>query len=597
MKITCRILAVLLGAILWVGCSGPPVPTLTPTQTRIIQPTTLQENVIPLVTDMSWDQESKTIHVNLDTWPGGWPWQILLDGEEIPEQGVEGQASIMPDAPLEEPPRGLFIGSLPWLSGLEETDFPCCGSLQFDIPGVGLTNAFEYNFGGLCQTRSTKACPAAWTIHDGVMEIAAGEEFVIESTNFLQNGNILIRANGTLTVRNAELMLGRGDTPTVHLYIFIDPGGILNLDNAGVSASRGDGLPCVINRGTLNMVNSPTSIHYLDMSADARLTMVNSTLVNELGGILQVTGGSTQVSSSTLGALGLSVPDGAHLVADGIKPGTHFATFDIHDLIPEADYDLLLTDVTLLEDFPDGEYEHGPYERGWIFFISQDAHIRLANSELRKVFLDIRNDTATFTGLQVDVPVDLVYRDIQLNQVVISGQWPFTITNSDLTLQDSNYLFLQPTGNSTIHLIDSHMVEFIPRDFYGTMVFENATWTVAGEIIGSVPYHSNSNDFRMTGSLQIADELRTNLRWKNAQVTREYEVIVTDPAGMPVKGAVIKISGREYITGTAGSTFFELKFNETNYALPLVLEAWQQDELLASRQVDFFTSTPIKVGR
>jgi hypothetical protein len=33
------------------------------------------------------------------------------------------------------------------------------------------------------------------------------------------------------------------------------------------------------------------------------------------------------------------------------------------------------------------------------------------------------------------------------------------------------------------------MCEFIPRDFMGTMEFNNAKWTIAGEIIGDVAYH------------------------------------------------------------------------------------------------------------
>ncbi len=593
-KIFC-LLAVLLCATVLVGCSNPPVPTTT--QTGSIPPSPPQPAAVPQITEMTWDPVEKTFHIGIEPWSSSWPWRMLLDGEEIPMEGGEGRAVIRPDAALDQSVGGLYVGSLPWLSGLGDTDFPCCGTVQFDIPGAGLTNAYEYNFGGICQTGSTKACTPVWTVHQGDLVISGSETLLIENMKYQQQGNIYLRDQSTLTLRNAELNLERGATPTIHVYIFVEPGATLNIENSRLYGTPGDGLACVINRGTVRMIDSPTKIHYLDMSEGARLEMTRSELVNDIGGILQISGGTSVVTDSTLGALGLMVPDDGSLLAEGIEPGMTFTSFDVHEMIPEADYDLTLTNTILLQDFPAGPYQHGPYERGWIFFLNRDSHVRLANSQLRKVFLDIGNDTATFSGLKVDVPVSLDYRDISLKNVIISGQWPFTIRDSDLTINDSNYLFLQPSGSSIIRLNYSHIVEFIPRGFSGTMIFDHATWTTAGEIIGDVAYHSDSNNFRMTGSLQIADELRVNLQWKDAFVTREYEVIVSDEAGKPLGGVVLKIGGQEVVTDSIGTARFDLDFDETNYNVPVTLEAWEKDVLIASQQIDFFSETPVRLHK
>lgn len=72
-------------------------------------------------------------------------------------------------------------------------------------------------------------------------------------------------------------------------------------------------------------------------------------------------------------------------------------------------------------------------------------------------------------------------------KVVLTNRPP--LKNSHITVNNSDYLFLQPIGNSTVTLNNSHMCEFIPRDFMGTMEFNNAKWTIAGEIIGDVAYH------------------------------------------------------------------------------------------------------------
>jgi hypothetical protein len=594
----------LLVGIAFAACSCGNSVSTTTTSPRVdttgaVETTTGQSTAttatppIPQITDMRWEEGSNVIAIYIDPWPGSWPWKMFVDGVEVPVEGSQGQAVVRPNAPLERPPTGLIVGSLPWVSGLEDTDFPPCGTIQFDIPGRGLTNLYEYDFAGLCQTKSTKACSSPWTVHEGDLVVAGSDERVIEDAKFLQKGNVYVQDGATLTLRNTEFHMERGATPTVHVYIFVDPKATLNIEGSRVYSW--DGLACVMNSGTVTMKDSPTSIHYLDMSGDAHLSMTDSELVNDIGGILQVGGGSTVVSDSTIGALGLRVPSGAHLDAQGLQSGSHFASFDVHDLIPEADYDLVLNNTSLLEDFTTEPLVHGPYERGWIFFLDRDSHVRLSDSELRKVFLDIVDDTASFQGLNVSVPVDIAYRDIVLTNVKISGEWGFTIRDSDLTIDDSNYLFLQPTGSSVLTLTDSHMVEFIPREFSGTIIFENASWTNAGEILGNVPYHSTSNSFTIKGSVRLGSDLRENLQWKDAFVSREYEVVVTDSGGAPQAGVVIRVEGRDYTTDESGRATFVVEFDQSNYDQPLRLVALRGDSVIASLDIDFFTETPIRI--
>lgn len=560
------------------------------------------EEVLPAVgiTDIQWDLERHTIHVRLCSWPGIWPgWRMFVDGTEVPMEGGPGEPVIRPDAPLDQPPTGLIVGTLPWITGLDNVDFPCCGTIQFYIPGQGLTNAYQFNLRDLaCVTASPKECPSEWAVHEGDLIIGDSEVRLIENAKFFQKGNIYVRDHATLIIRSSELMMARGDVPTVHVYIFVDPMAKLIIDNSRIYPPPGGGteggLVCVINRGEVRMTASPTSIHYFDMSEGARLVMANSEMVSTIGGLLQVTGGDVWVTDSTLGALALSVPAGAHLEVAGLRSGVYFESWDVHEMIPDADYNLVLKRTTILKDDFTGELRHGPYERGWIFFLDPDAHVRISDSELRKVFLEVRSDAAEFEDLRAGIPSNLTYRDIVLSDVVVVGQWPFTITDSDVTITNSDYLFLQPSGLSTVKLIDSHMVEFIPRDFFGTMIFENGLWTTAGEIIGGIPHHSMANDFAIKGSLRM-EGLQENLQWKDARVKREFDVIVTDVQGHPVSGVVIKVGGKAYVTDDAGKTKFKIIFNETNYNRPTTVEVWQAGRLIAQQEIDFFIETPIRI--
>lgn len=146
--------AVSSGASESTSSSSPASTTETTTTTET--PRTTTAPTVPQITAVDWDPDMHVIRISVDSWPDVWPWTMFVDGEEVPLEGGEGKAVVRPNAVLDQSPTGLYVGSLPWVSGLESTDFPPFGTIQFDIPGRGLTNVYEYDFTGLLQTRSTK---------------------------------------------------------------------------------------------------------------------------------------------------------------------------------------------------------------------------------------------------------------------------------------------------------------------------------------------------------------------------------------------------------------------------------------------------------
>lgn len=425
--------------------------------------------------------------------------------------------------------------------------------------------------------------------HSGHLVVEGKETKIIEDVKYFQQGNIYVNDEAKLVVRNSQLMIGPGEVvPTVHSYIFVDDKASLEIENSTVFPASG--LVVIRTSGKVNITNSPTEIHLLEIGEGAKVVITDSEVVGPIGGLIQIEGGDTKIINSTIGALALTVPAKAHLDISGLKSGVYLESWNVHDMIPEADYTLVLEKTRILKDDFTGELKHGPYERGWLFFLDPNAHVRISDSELRKVFIEVQNEDVKFENLRVGIPSSLKYRDIELKDITIMGQWAFSVTDSNVTISNSDYLFLQPTGQSTVSLVNSHMVEFIPRDFFGTMIFENGTWTVAGEIIGGTPYHSMENNFTIKGSLKI-EGVRENLQWKDAQVTREYDVIVRDESGNPIEGALIKIDGKTFVSDNAGKAKFSLIFNEFNYNEPKKLEVLEGENLIT--QIDFFTETPI----
>ena len=217
------------------------------------------------ITGVIWDDYYNIILVSIDAWPGGWnDWTMYVDGVGMPVQEDGRELYVYPiDYPVEGSPIILAIGTrdsghaspTPDLDGLTYVDFPCCGTLQFDIPGAGLTNIYDFSLAAFgCDTASTKVCGSGeWIVHDGDLIISGTETFLIEDTKYFQQGHIYVNDSATLIVRNSDLMIGRGDVPTVHVYIFVGPDATLILNNATVYPLPGGPPPgtlvCVMNEG------------------------------------------------------------------------------------------------------------------------------------------------------------------------------------------------------------------------------------------------------------------------------------------------------------------------------------------------------------
>jgi hypothetical protein len=430
--------------------------------------------------------------------------------------------------------------------------------------------------------------------HAGDMVLNGAEEMVIEGETYLQQGNIYINDNAKLIIRDSKLIIGRGDVPTIHVYINVGKNATLEIDNSMIypetvkSGEMGAGV-CIRNSGTIIMNESPTEIHLFENYKSGKFTMDHSEMVNPIGGLLQVEGGEIRITNSILGALGLTIPAGASCNVSGLKSGVYLKSWDVHDVIPGADYELTLENTTILKD----DLQGGGYERGWLFFPGSGSQSVFSDSELRKVFIDIYNDTASFDSLILNKPSSLKYRGIRLTDIIIKGEWPFTIVDSNVAISNSDFLFLQPGGHSEVTLKNANVIEFIPRDFYGTINFDNCTWNNAGEIIGGEAYHSMSNDFTMKGSLKIGNDLRKHLQWQDARVTREYDVRITDKSGNPLGGLTAKINNQTFISDETGGFSFSLVFDETNYDRPKKLQVYNGDKLVFRKDIDFFTETPV----
>jgi len=166
-------LIIILSLSLLYSCGKPleksPIestPSLTPTLMTTI-------SSAPSIDTVSWDAGNHTINISINNWPKSWsPWKMFVDGIEIPTDEESGVVIVRPNAPLNQPPDGLIVGTLPWATGLDKVDFPCCGSIQFSIPNIGRTNNYNYNLLDVgCVTASMKECTPEIALEEGTKQI------------------------------------------------------------------------------------------------------------------------------------------------------------------------------------------------------------------------------------------------------------------------------------------------------------------------------------------------------------------------------------------------------------------------------------------
>jgi len=159
----------------WIDINGPEIPINWHVEVIEIKPNgqntyiSNENSANPVgnliqITDVSWNPELRVIEITLNECPKEWNnWQMYLNGEEMPMEGGKRNAIVRPNAPLDQNPTGLFIGTDPWLSSLDHVDFPCCGKIKFYLPGKGYTNEFYFNIGKLCKTASNVNCKSTST--------------------------------------------------------------------------------------------------------------------------------------------------------------------------------------------------------------------------------------------------------------------------------------------------------------------------------------------------------------------------------------------------------------------------------------------------
>lgn len=436
-------------------------------------------------------------------------------------------------------------------------------------------------------------------VHNGSFTLSGGQVLTLSQGRYtVKEGEINLTDDARLRIESgAVLVFDRGNSPLFHWGINMQSGAVLEVDGGNI-VPAGNALIRINAFGTssIRITNAKPWIHFINAGDNATVYITNSRFATDIGGSIQMNDSVlADIQDSRIGAIALFINAGSTLTASNLRPGV-YANFDLqNDLVVSGiSYNLLMTNSEIIPD----TIGEGPFERGWVIFADETAHVNISNSILRKMNYQFpaSGPDRTISNLKLNQPTNLTIGNVIINNVTVTGQWGFFIYGSrKATFKNCDALWFFPYDNVDILLENSVMNEFDPRSYTGTFTFDNGEWKMAGEIINW--NLAVTNDFLMAGTYTVDPDLKQSLSWSQSAVTRRYPILVLDSMGDPLPGATLTFTrGTQTInavTGINGKASVDLRFSDSNYTQP-----WQLTSSLGGspRSVDFFSSTPIILG-
>ena len=124
-------------------------------------------------------------------------------------------------------------------------------------------------------------------VHVGDIELKGREILLLRDSHYIQYGNIYARDGARIVLIDAVLEIRRHEKPLYHWGIRLD--GRASLELLRSSITPGPGVLVVVEAGgaaSINITDSNTDIHLLEVYGSARAVIVNSRVVFEIGGLV-----------------------------------------------------------------------------------------------------------------------------------------------------------------------------------------------------------------------------------------------------------------------------------------------------------------------
>ncbi len=408
--------------------------------------------------------------------------------------------------------------------------------------------------------------------HEGDLILSGSQTMTIENTDYKVNGSIVLQDSSQLIIRQSiiELLGEIGEGKAIRL----EGASLLQADTTifggvdltkGIDPSEAEAIKpgdILTDHNSQLILNNCFSLTQTFM-ANSKVTIRNSFLWQEPLGIVHVEGNADVLfEDSYIGAFFIGVPDNIPVTIDSLQPGYLEYWSARESISNHVTYNLILHRTKLMENVKGFK---GGMEMGWNISVNAlKTMISISNSKLNKLIISFPSGEPAFiSDLVTRKPTNFDLNNIHVVNTEIQTQWGVFMNGGPAEIFNSEGLFIFMTGgNANILVVNSEVGEIDPRQYTGTLIYENSTWFGGYEIFENS--HINiRGSVRMLPTVPIFDE--------TSKLTRTYDIFLLDDAnGSPFNNVNLTLSkdGSVVWNGTTdaeGKVSFDITFDNKNF--------------------------------
>jgi len=432
--------------------------------------------------------------------------------------------------------------------------------------------------------------------------IDSNETYVIEYTHLKIDGLIRLGDNARLQIRQS-IIEHLGDPGSGQGLFLHDSSSLLadtvifggidlsqNIDPAQVETLKaGD----IISSDNTNIEMNNCFSMLQTFLGNSTVTIRNSYLWKEPLGLVHVEGNAKAVfEDSFIGAIFLGLPTQTPISIDSLVPG-YFEYWSVkEDISDQFTYDIILRRTEVMEN---KKGYKGGMEIGWNLAVDAlETNLTISNSKLNKFIIDFPvSEPAFLSDLKIGQPINFNLNNIQVTNTEVQTQWGVFMNGGPAEIINSEGLFIFMTGgDAPIIVHQSDVGEIDPRNYTGTLIFENSTWHSGYEIFEN-SHIKIEGSVRMLPTVPIFDE--------TSSMTRSYDVtILNDLTQEPFANLDLKLlKGNEVewqgTTDTDGNISFDISFDKQNYDHEWILTT-DAPNIDMKKRITIFISNPVVVN-
>jgi hypothetical protein len=300
-------------------------------------------------------------------------------------------------------------------------------------------------------------------IHKGDIAVEGNTVLLVTNKKLIVEGNVYGKDSARIILDNAILEIRSYPEPrmvfsgSAHLEaqdsIIRVFGPILAEDNVSIDLER------------------VVLVNVIELQGTAKITVRDSWLFEDrFGGVAVKDRSQVSITNSVVGGITLDFSNIQGARVSNLHPGV-LETWSSDTVIPgNQRWSVVLSNVEVKENTG----FKGNYELGWGLAVDANSNFFVSASVLNRFSVRFKREDAILENLDTRRVYSGSWHGVQLQKVVVQGEWSFLLQDSLFTIRDSDGVGIIAAGAKDLSVIRSEIVRFVAKGFGGKVAFEDS---------------------------------------------------------------------------------------------------------------------------